>query len=577
MGRVKLTVRSRLLAVVVPLVVAALVASGVLLYLLLKERALQHSWGFLDDRQREVQQFVERPTEPGVAPVLEALARRPDSEQARRLYLRFQAYLEAYFRSLERGGGSRRWGRAGPPGSEPGRYIALRVFDRMGRELFRAPRPLPQEASPVEELAPMLWRARLLRPGQPPLSTEPAERMASAYPVYGSAGSREEGAAAGEGIGEELLGVAVLEYRYPLAAFRRQARLLGLVSVAITGVLVALAVFLITRVVRSLVDPVEALARASEAVANGDLSARAPVLSDDEVGRLARTFNEMTERLAVTIQALEELNQQLEEKVESRTAELAQAEALKNEFLSNVGHELRTPLNSVLNLTKVLLARMPGDINPEQETQLRIIERNAGKLHDLIESILDLSAVRTGAVRLAPRRVDLGQLLREVEAPCRTMAANKNLEFRLEVPPGLPPVYCDPDRTKQVILHLVNNAVKFTRQGYVKVGCETDPLTLGGYVRCYVVDTGIGVPKDRQERIFQEFVQGDGSATRAYGGAGVGLSLVRRLVVAMGGEVQVSSEAGEGSTFSFTLPVWRTQETSAAGASAESSPQGPPS
>jgi signal transduction histidine kinase len=135
------------------------------------------------------------------------------------------------------------------------------------------------------------------------------------------------------------------------------------------------------------------------------------------------------------------------------------------------------------------------------------------------------------------------------------MVAGKDLTFHLELAEHLPPVLCDPDRTKQVILHLVSNAVKFTHQGSVKVGCETDPLGLGHYVRCYIKDTGIGIPREQQERIFGEFVQADGSLTRAYGGAGVGLSLVKRLVTAMGGEVQVSSETGAGSTFSFTLPT----------------------
>ena len=543
-----LTIRIRLLLVMLPLVVALLVACGVLVYLLFAERALQESRGFLDERQREVRTFVERPGEPGLVEVLTALSRDPEAEEARRLYTRFQGYLQAYFRSL----------RAGSD-----RCVALRVFDRGNRELFRAPTPLPTEAFPVDELAPTLWRVRLVRPGQSPLRTSLGERMASAYPVYGQPPVGEE--AEEDLAGGVFLGSAVLEYRYPLAAFRRQARIIQLLSVGITAAVVAVVVFLVTRVVRSLVEPVEALARASEAVAGGDLSARVPVMSNDEVGRLARTFNEMTERLAVTIQALEELNEQLEDKVEARTAELAQAEALKSEFLSNVGHELRTPLVSILNLTKILLARMPGDLNQEQETQLRIVERNATRLHELIESILDLAAVRTGSVRLAPRQVDLGRLLREVEAPCRTMAANKNLEFLLEAPGDVPAVLCDPDRTKQVILHLVSNAVKFTHQGYVKVGCEADPLALGDYVRCYVSDSGIGIPMDRQEKVFPEFGLADGANPRASGGVGVGLTLVKRLVVAMGGEVQVSSEAGEGSTFSFTLPVFRAQGARAAG------------
>lgn len=537
-----LTIRARLLLVMLPLVVALLVACGVLVYLLFAGRALEESRGFLDERQREVRTFVERPGEPGLVEVLTALSRDPEAEEARRLYIRFQGYLQAYFRLLQ---------------ADSERCVALRVFDRGTRELFRAPTPLPTEAFPVDELAPTLWRVRSVRPGRSPLMTSLGERMASAYPVYGRPPVGEEEAEEEDLAGGLFLGSAVLEYRYPLAAFRRQARIIQLLSAGITAAVVAVVVFLVTRVVRSLVEPVEALARASEAVAGGDLSARVPVMSNDEVGRLALTFNEMTERLAVTIQALEELNEQLEDKVEARTAELAQAEALKSEFLSNVGHELRTPLVSILNLTKILLARMPGDLNQEQETQLRIVERNATRLHELIESILHLAAVRTGSVRLAPRQVDLGRLLREVEAPCRTMAANKNLEFLLEAPGDVPAVLCDPDRTKQVILHLVSNAVKFTHQGYVKVGCEADPLALGDYVRCYVSDSGIGIPKDRQEEVFQEFVQADGSTTRAYGGVGVGLTLVKRLVVAMGGEVQVSSEAGEGSTFSFTLPVFR--------------------
>jgi signal transduction histidine kinase len=539
MGEVKLTVRSRLLAVMLPLVVVPLLACGVLIYLVLNWWALEGSRNFLDERQMELRQFVERPTQPAPAQVLRALAANPEGEEARRLYLQFQNYVQAYFRSLQAANGT---------------YLALRIFDANEREMFRAPVPLPAEAHAAPELAPVLARSRNLRPGQPPFATEPAERMASAYPVMGRPAS-ENAPTVGEQAPSEFLGTAVLEYRYPLAAFRRQARLVTIVSTGITVVLVALAAFLVTRAVRSLVDPVEALARASEAVSGGDLSARAPVVSDDEIGRLAATFNEMTERLAVTIQALEELNQQLEEKVEARTAELAQAEALKTELLANVGHELRTPLNSVLNLSKFLLAGMPGPLNQEQETQLRIIERNAGRLRDLIESILDLAAVRTGSVRIRPRPVDLPQLLREVSSPCQTMAANKNLAFQLELAEHLPPVLCDPDRTKQVILHLVSNAVKFTHEGSVKVGCETDPLGLGHFVRCYIKDTGIGIRKEQQQRIFGEFIQGDGSLTRAYSGAGVGLSLVKRLVTAMGGEVQVSSETGAGSTFSFTLPT----------------------
>ena len=203
----------------VPLVVALLVACGVLVYLLFAERAMEESRGFLDERQREVRTFVERPGEPGLVQVLVALDTEPEAEETRRLYGRFQRYLQAYFRLLH---------------ATNDRCVALRVFDRSNRELLKAPTPLPTDAYPVDRLAPLLWRARLVRPGQSPLRTDLGERMASLYPVYGpfsvGAGGAEEEA------GEEVfLGSAVLEYGYPMAAFRRQGRLIALLSVGITA------------------------------------------------------------------------------------------------------------------------------------------------------------------------------------------------------------------------------------------------------------------------------------------------------------------------------------------------------
>jgi len=540
MGDVKLTVRTRLLMVMVPLVVAPLLACGVLLYVYLRNGSMEASRAFINQREQEVRDFAERTSDSGLASVLKDVGLHPEDPQIHRRFTRFQSYLQAYFAGLSLRGDME---------------VALRVFDLQGRELFRTPIPPPAGLLEGEELGVVLDQAVLRRPGQGAISTRESALMGSACPLYARRAST--GTEAESGDGRTPVGVALLEYRYPEEEFRRQAQMVTLLSVGLTAGLTALAVFLVTHVVRSLINPVEILVQASRDVANGDLSVRAPVESEDEVGLLARTFNEMTERLSVTIQALEELNEQLEEKVEARTAELAQSEQLKNEFLSNVGHELRTPLNSILNLTKIMRSGRPGPLTEEQEKQLTIVERNAAKLHSLIESILDLAAVRAGSVRLAPTRVDMGRLLREIEAPCRTMAQNKDLEFYLEVDDNTPKVYCDPDRTKQAILQLVNNAAKFTEQGYIKVGCDADPLAMGDYVRCYVIDTGIGIPRDRQELIFKEFAQGDGSITRSYGGTGVGLTLVQKLIVAMGGEVTVSSEAGEGSTFSFTLPIFQ--------------------
>jgi PAS domain S-box-containing protein len=242
---------------------------------------------------------------------------------------------------------------------------------------------------------------------------------------------------------------------------------------------------------------------------------------------------------------------------ERALSEAERASRTKSGFLANMSHELRTPLNSVIGFASLLVQNRAGNLTAEDLDFLGRIENNGKHLLEIINSILDLSKIEAGKAALEITDVALGQLIRETLSVTGCVRRGSGMfvgavEVRPEVPPGLRPIRADAVRLKQVLINLVGNALKFTERGSVTVRVVADPAT-GEAERIDVVDTGIGIPQERQEPIFEAFEQADATTARRYHGSGLGLTISRTLLQQMGYVVSVASEPGVGSTFSVHL------------------------
>jgi signal transduction histidine kinase len=293
---------------------------------------------------------------------------------------------------------------------------------------------------------------------------------------------------------------------------------------------------------RQLVRRLEAVGQAAESLAAGALDTRVPEGHDDEVGQLARRFNDMAERLTTTVAELD-----------ARTREAEAALATRRELVANVSHELRTPLASISGHAESLLLLGPN-ASPERLTEsLTVLHRETSQLSRLVDDLFLLSMTESGGLRLTVRTVDIAAILEEVAASFRPLARREGqIALLLDVEPGLPPARGDRERIVQVLGNLVRNALRFTPEGGL---VSLRAARHGDAVVVTVADTGAGIPPEGLERIFERFVRGDDARDRASGGAGLGLAIVRELVEAMGGQASAESALGEGSQFSFTLPL----------------------
>jgi len=263
------------------------------------------------------------------------------------------------------------------------------------------------------------------------------------------------------------------------------------------------------------------------------------------------TAQKLAERELATYRA------HLEKLVKERTAELEiakdraeAADRIKSAFLATMLHELRTPLNSIIGFTGILLQGIVGPLNDEQKKQLGMVRGSAQHLLSLINDVLDISKIEAGQLRMTDEPFDLREALEKTVASARPLAEKKGLALSCAVSDGIDRITADRRRVEQVLLNLISNAVKFTERGSVTVECRSD----GDQVRISVTDTGIGIRPEDRETIFQAFRQVDSGVNRRYEGTGLGLPISRRLVELMGGRIEIESEWGSGSTFSFSLP-----------------------
>ena len=263
--------------------------------------------------------------------------------------------------------------------------------------------------------------------------------------------------------------------------------------------------------------------------------------------------NLLTARLH--IEAVQESYRELQEKnhqLEDSLGKLKELDRLKSNFLATMSHELRTPLTSVIGYSEMMLEGLGGPLTPEQREYLGIIMEKGENLLQLITSILDITKIEAGRVRLVMSEVELGQLVRDAVSTVLPHARKKGLTLHCEQAANMPKVLCDREKVRQCLINLVSNAVKFTASGgTVTVGATE---LSGERVALFVSDTGIGIPGEHLPKVWDVFYQVDGSSTREYGGAGLGLAIVKSFVEAHGGGVEVRSAPNEGSTFTMVLP-----------------------
>lgn len=263
-------------------------------------------------------------------------------------------------------------------------------------------------------------------------------------------------------------------------------------------------------------------------------------------GRVADRTRELQDTQAALLNMVEDLN---EMEIAKERAEAA--DQVKSMFLATMSHELRTPLNSILGFTGILLQELPGPLNPEQIKQLKMVQGSARHLLSLINDVLDISKIEAGELTVSPDRFDLRATIERAIATIRPLAETKRLALRLEVSPAIGELVSDVRRVEQILLNLLNNAVKFTETGTVSLTADV----VGARIWLQITDTGIGIKPEDLDTLFQPFQQVENGMARRHEGTGLGLVICRRLAGLLGGEIQVASEPGCGSTFTVLLPA----------------------
>ncbi|NQZ69310.1 MAG: response regulator, partial [Lentisphaeria bacterium] len=298
-------------------------------------------------------------------------------------------------------------------------------------------------------------------------------------------------------------------------------------------------------------------------VSNDELASQSTRLKKSEE-KLQVSNDELVDR-QIAMQEQASILEQSSFELEERSKELALASKYKSEFLANMSHELRTPLNSFLLLSKNLSQNKKGNLDEEQVEDLNIIYECGTDLLLLINDIMDLSKVEAGKLGVTIEHISLQNICDNMKALFKASARDKSLKFETTVYPGITKtIESDSQRLEQILKNFLSNAFKFTSEGSIKltvhqpddeIHFKTSNLSLDSCIALSVTDTGIGIPQEKQREIFEAFQQEDGSTSRNYGGTGLGLTISRELTKLLGGEIQLKSTAGKGSTFTLYIPL----------------------
>jgi two-component system, NarL family, sensor histidine kinase BarA len=383
------------------------------------------------------------------------------------------------------------------------------------------------------------------------------------------------GSTVGSAVGSTVLAdpvemVLLLQMRTELVSAQVMRNSLYLLGAGLLAGLLAIATFYFITM-RIILSPVRVLRDTAERVSAGELSIRSDINTGDEFEQLSNMFNAMLESLKANEDKLRSVNKSLDFKV----GELAQsnvvlheANKLKSEFLANVSHELRTPLHSIIGFAEVLQETLKGRTGPVDEKRHRYIANiitSSRRLLDLINDLLDLAKIEAGRLEVRISPVSIPDTTEALLNLIRPQAEKKKLTLRRKVEPGLPTIATDPGKVQQILFNFLSNAVKFSEaEGAVTItaaaerGGDQKPPRADAPVRAVrvtVSDTGPGIALEDHERIFEKFVQLDETATREYGGTGLGLTISRDLAKLLGARIEVDSEHGRGAHFSLILPL----------------------
>lgn len=318
----------------------------------------------------------------------------------------------------------------------------------------------------------------------------------------------------------------------------------------------------------ALFQPLQQLRDYSQHIAEGDFDQHRPPVQEDEIGDFTNTLYEMSQALRVRDRRIAAQNQALAEEVDTRKAaqeklqklngELVQSSRYKDQFLATMSHELRTPLNAILGMSEALIVPVYGALNDQQRKAILHVRDSGQHLLSLIDDILDLSKIAAGRSPLEIADIEVEAVVEASLRLIRPIATAKRITLISHVDKRIHHMLADERRLKQILVNLLNNAVKFTPDGGT-VSFDVKSNRPDESIEFIVTDTGIGIPADALDQLFEPFAQIDGSLARKHGGAGLGLTLVQRLVDMHDGSIHVQSEVNQGSQFRISLP-WREPE-----------------
>ena len=315
--------------------------------------------------------------------------------------------------------------------------------------------------------------------------------------------------------------------------------------------------FILYFIARSVAWPILMLANAAKTIAKGNFKASLPsVRGANEIATLTGAFRFMAEKNEELIGRMQDYAEKLEEK----NKYLNRLNQLKDEFLANTSHELRTPLNGIIGIVESMVDGATGSLTKQQKYNLTLVSNSGKRLSNMVNDILDFTKLKNREIVLQIKPVDLKPIVEAILVLSGPMAKRKDLLLSCDIDESFPLVDADENRVQQILYNLIGNAVKFTEKGKIIVSAETQD----GRAMISVSDTGIGIPEDKFDLIFESFEQADGSTEREYGGTGLGLTITKNLVELHGGTLTVESKIGEGSTFTFTIPVSAANKENAA-------------